>query len=297
LRQSLVVFQFGFAVMLIVSVIVVHRQVGYVQNREAGYDRQHLVYQPATADLQKKYAAYRNELLTSGIATSVTLTSAPITEPWSNTTALRWNGKDAQDKTAIGRFIVDQGFSKTAGLTILEGRDIDLQRFASDSSAALLNETAAKLIGFKQPVGEIITDDRMEWHVVGVVKDFIITSPHQKIMPLVIMGSKKQMFSTIHVRLNPARASSDNLEALAKLFAKYDQVHAFDYHFVDAVYERKFDGIKTTLTITGVFSALAIVIAALGLLGLSIYVIESRTKEIGIRKVLGGSVAGLTKLL
>jgi ABC-type antimicrobial peptide transport system permease subunit len=137
----------------------------------------------------------------------------------------------------------------------------------------------------------------MEWHVVGVVKDFIITSPHQKIMPLVIMGSKKQMFSTIHVRLNPARASSDNLEALAKLFAKYDQVHAFDYHFVDAVYERKFDGIKTTLTITGVFSALAIVIAALGLLGLSIYVIESRTKEIGIRKVLGGSVAGLTKLL
>jgi putative ABC transport system permease protein len=297
LRQSLVVFQFGFAVTLIVSVIVVSKQIRYVQNREAGYAREHLIYQPATHGLQKNYAVYKNELLTSGTATSVTLTSAPITEQWSNTRHMKWNGKDPQNTPVVDRFIADEGISKTAGLTILEGRDMDLQRFPSDSSAALLNETAVKLMGFKQPIGEIITDDGAEWHVVGVVKDFVLTSPHSKITPLVVMGARKNMFSTIHIRLNPARATHENLNALSALFAKYDQAHPFEYHFVDEVYERKFDGMKTTLTITGIFSSLAIIIACLGLLGLSIHIIESRVKEIGIRKVLGGSVAGLTRLL
>lgn len=297
LRQSLVVFQFGFAVMLIVSVIVVSKQVRYVQHREAGYNREHLVYQPATGSLQKNYAAYRNDLLSSGTATAVTMTSAPITEPWSNTTSLQWNGKDPADKSSVERFMVDEAFSRTAGLTILAGRDLDLQQFPSDSSAALINEAAANLMGFKEPVGEIIIDGDTEWHVVGVIKDFVITSPHQKIKPLVVMGCQKNMFNTIHIRLSAARTSQENLSALSSLFAKYDQSHPFEYHFVDEVYQRKFDGIRSTLTITGIFSALAITIAALGLLGLSIYVIESRVKEIGIRKVLGGSVAGVVKLL
>jgi putative ABC transport system permease protein len=296
-RQSLVVFQFGFAVMLIVSVIVVGKQVRYVQNREAGYVKEHLIYQQATGELQKNYAAYKNELLTSGTATSVTITSSPITEQWSSTTNMTWNGKDPQNKSAVDRFLVDEDISTTAGLTILEGRDFDLERFPSDSSAALLNETAVKLMGFKQPIGEIIVDDGVEWHIVGVVKDFVLTSPHRKIMPLVIMGSGKNMFSTIHVRLNPARTSPEHLAALSTLFAKYDAVHPFEYHFADEVYQRKFNDMNTTLTITRVFSSLAIIIACLGLFGLSIHIIESRMKEIGIRKVLGGSVAGVARLL
>lgn len=149
----------------------------------------------------------------------------------------------------------------------------------------------------EQPIGEIIIDDGAEWHVVGVVKDFVLTSPHQKIMPLVIMGSRKKMFSTVHIRLNPARTSPENLDALSKLFAKYEPAHPFEYHFVDEIYQRKFDGMKSTLNITGIFGTLAIAIASLGLLGLSIHIIESRIKEIGIRKVLGGSVASLTRLL
>jgi putative ABC transport system permease protein len=298
LRQSLVVLQFGFAVTMIVSVIVVRKQIGFVQNREAGYAKDHLIYQPATGELKKNYAAYKRELLALRTATSVTFTSAPITEQWSGTMGILWKGKDPQEKTDIERFIVDEDIATTAGIAILVGRDMDLQRYPSDSTAVLLNEAAAKLMGFAQPVGEIITDDGIEFHVIGVVKDFVLLSPYQKIMPIVLQGCKRNMSGgSIHIRLNPTILLQENIDALAKLSAKYNPAYPFEYHFVDVEYERKFSGLKTTLVITGVFSTLAIIIACLGLLGLSTFMIESRVKEIGIRKVMGGSVWSITKLL
>ncbi len=297
LRQLLVVLQFGFAVTMILSVIVIGKQIRYAQHREAGYAKDHLIYQPMTGDLEKNYQAYKNELLSSGVATSVTKTSAPITERWSNTNEISWNGKDPLDKILIERFNVDEDISTTAGLTILEGRDMDLQHYPSDSTAVLLNETAAKLMGFKHPVGEIILDNEIEWHVIGVIKDFVLTSPYQKIEPLVILGGKKEMFGTIHIRLNPNRLVPPTMEAISELYSKYNPDYPFEYHFVDEEYQRKFSSLKATLTITTLFGSIAIFIACLGLLGLSTFMIESRVKEIGIRKVMGGSVINIIKLL
>lgn len=298
LRTILVVFQFGFAITLIVSTLVVRKQIEFVQNRDIGYAKDHLIYHSLTGDLGKNYLAYRNELLQSGAAASVTKTSSPVTQRLSSTTGIYWNGKDPQNKTNFERFFIDENISTTVGFIIIDGRDMDLQKFPSDSSAVILNETAVKVMDFKNPIGEIIVDSDREYHVIGVINDFILTSPYQKVEPMVLLGSRTQWaFNTIHIKLNPNNSTQENVARLSKIFSKYNPEYPFEYHFVDVEYEQKFSDMKSTLTITTLFTSIAIFIACLGLLGLSVYMTESRIKEIGIRKVLGGSVLSITKLL
>ncbi|MBI3219784.1 MAG: ABC transporter permease [Bacteroidetes bacterium] len=297
-RNFLVVVQFGFAVMLVISAIVIQRQINFVQNRDTGYSKDHLIYQYLTGDLPKNYTAYKNELIQSGIAESVTKTSSPITERWSNTSSIGWNGKDPQVNILFERFYMDEHISSTAKLNIIEGRDMDLSQFPSDSTAVIINETSAKAMGFKQPLGEIITDNGQDWHVVGVVKDFVLTSPFQKVEPLLLFGCKGDWaFNVIHIRFNTSHNTQQSIAKLSELAKKYNPEYPFEYHFVDVEYENKFANLKTTQLITNIFSAIAILIAGLGLLGLSTYMIEVREKEIGIRKVMGGSVANITRLL
>lgn len=297
-RNFLVVIQFGFAVMLVISAIVIQRQINFVQNRDTGYSKDHLLYQYMTGDLSKNYLAYKNELLQSGIAESVTKTSAPITERWSNTSSIGWNGKDPQANILFERFYMDEHISSTAKLTLVEGRDMDLNRYPSDSTAVIINETSAKAMGFQQPIGELITDNGQEWHVVGVVKDFVLTSPFQKVEPLLLFGCKGDWaFNVIHIRLNANDNAQQSIAKLSEFAKKYNPEYPFEYHFVDVEYENKFANLRTTQLITNIFSAIAIIIAGLGLLGLSTYMIEVREKEIGIRKVMGGSVASITRLL
>ncbi|HEY9049831.1 MAG TPA: ABC transporter permease [Ohtaekwangia sp.] len=296
LRKLLVVFQFGFAVSLIIAATVVYNQIVFVQHREVGYSKDNLVYHFITGDLDKNYSAYRRELLQSGYIESVTKTSSPITEGWSKTYALDWQGKDPESKLMVDRFYVDEDITKTAGITLMAGRDMDLERYPSDSTAVLLNEAAVKIMGFKQPVGELIRDGRTEWHVVGVIKDFVLTSPFQKVKPMVLQGSKG-WFTVIHLRLNPHKPMQQSIDYISKLFTKYNPAYPFDYYFVDQEYQKKFSGTQGTLTITTLFTSIAIFIACLGLLGLSTYMIESRTKEIGIRKVMGSSTFGIIRLL
>ncbi len=300
LRNLLVIFQFGFAITLIVSTFVVYQQTMFVQNRASGYEKNNLIYQYNTGDLIKNFQSYKRELIETGTALSVTRTSSPITERVSNTSFISWRGKDPENKKSIERFAVDEDVSKTAGIQIIAGRDMDLSKYPADSTAVLLNETAVTLMGFKDPLGEVIEDNGIQWHVVGVVKDFVLTSPYQKVEPMVLEGSqmeKNGMLGVVHIRFNPSNSTKDNLEVISQLNAKYNPDYPFEYHFVDSEYERKFANTQTTLTLTSVFTGLAIFIGCLGLLGLSTYMIESRIKEIGIRKVMGGSVMSIIRLL
>ncbi len=299
-RSLLVIFQFGFALTLITSTIVIYQQTTYLQNRESGYAKNNLVYQFMTGDLIKNFQAYKNELIESGVAVSVTKTSSPITERLSNTSGMKWNGKDPENKAVVERFYVDENISTTAGIKILKGRDMDLEKYPSDSTAVLLNESAVKMMGFNEPLSEIIEDNGIPWHVVGVVQDFVFTSPYKKVEPIVLMGSKGEdngMFGVIHIRLNPDQTTKKNLATIAKAFSKYNPEYPFEYHFVDVEYARKFANVETTLTITSLFSGIAIFIGCLGLFGLSTYMVEARVKEIGIRKVMGGSVFNIIRLL
>lgn len=298
LRSILVVFQFGFAITLIVAAIVIYRQSDFLKERDAGYSRDHLIYLPLTGDLGKNYLAFRNELISRNLAVSLTKTSTPLTEQWSGTTDMKWKGKNPEERTNIERIFVDEGITKTSSLTLIEGRDMDLERFPSDSSAVLINETALKLMGFEDPIGETISDSGRDWKIIGVVKDFVFTSPFRKIEPIMLFGSKGAWsFSTIYIKLNPDRSIPETLAALAELSSKYNPEYPFEYHFADLEYQRKFELLDVSQKITNIFTSLAIFIACLGLLGLAVYMTEVRRKEIGIRKVLGGTVFNITKLL
>lgn len=295
-RKVLVVLQFTFAIILIISTIVIKKQIVYAQNRQNGYNKDQLVYHMLTGTLEKNYMLVRNELLSSGTAVSVTKTSAPLTEGWSNTWGISWRGKKENDRTVFDRFCADQHIAKTAGFEMVKGRDIDLDLHPSDSSAVLLNESAVKAMGFRDPIGQQVEDNGRTWTVIGVFKDIIIHSPFAKTQPMFIEGANG-WFNVLHFRLNPANNVKDNLEKAEAIFKKYNPSFPFDYTFVDQAYARKFDEEKKMGSLAALFAALTIFISCMGLFGLATYMAATRIKEIGIRKVLGASILSITTLL
>lgn len=295
-RKILVVLQFTFAIVLIIATIVVRNQINYAKERKPGYNQNNLGYVFLTEDLTKNYEVLKNELLQSGIATSVTKTSAPMTEGWSNSWGFTWEGKDPNDKTVIDRYCADDKIAQTVGLELVAGRDLDLKTYPSDSFAMMINESAVKLMGFKDPIGQIIKDDSRDWKVVGVFKDFVLNSPYRNIDPMIIEGAGA-WFNCIHIRFNPGKSTEASLQAAEKVFKKYNPDYPFDYKFIDEQYAAKFRAEQRAGTLAGLFAGLTIFISCLGLLGLAAYMAENRIKEIGVRKVLGASVSDITTLL
>ncbi len=297
-RRVLVILQFSFAIILIICTLVVVQQVSFAQKRDTGYDRSQLVYHFATGDLNKNYPLVKNELLRSGIATLVNRTSWPLTEVWSDTWDIGWQGKSPYDKTDFFRFSTDENLVKTAGLKLIEGRDMDLVQFPTDSSAALLNEAALKTMGFKNPIGQLITDNGKTFHVIGVIRNFILTSPFDPVAPMAIEGSIATTgLNVINVKLAAGTNVTDAMDKMGKILKKYNPEYPFEYHFVDEAYARKFDYTKRTATLSALFAGLTILISCLGLFGLASFMAVQRSKEIGVRKVLGASVLNLWKLL
>jgi ABC-type antimicrobial peptide transport system permease subunit len=295
-RKILVVLQFTFAIILIISTIIVKHQIDFAKDRQAGYDRNNLVYHFLTGDLDKNYELVKNELLSSGVATSITKTSAPLTQGWSDTWGFQWEGKDPNDKTDFDRFCADENLIQTAGFQLVKGRDLNLKQYPTDSTGVLLNELAVKAMNFKEPLGQIIKDNGIDWHVVGVVNDFILQSPYYPMKPMVIEGSKG-WFNVMHIKLNPKNTTAQNLKAAESIFKKYNPEYPFDYKFVDEEYAKKFEDEKRTATLTALFAGLTIFISCLGLFGLAAYMAQNRIKEIGVRRVLGASIVNITTLL
>jgi ABC-type antimicrobial peptide transport system permease subunit len=295
-RKVLVVLQFTFAIILIICTIIVKQQIDYAQNRETGYNRNNLVYHLFTGDIEKNYPLIKNELLNSGAASSVTKTSAPLTQSWSDGWGQEWEGKDPNDKTDFYRYNEDEGLGKTAGLTFVQGRDFDLTKFPTDSTGMIINESAWKVMKFKDPIGKIVKDNGTEWHIVGVIKDFILTSPYEPTKPMLIAGSKA-WFQTVLIKLNSNVATGESLKKAEVIFKKYNTEYPFEYKFVDEEYAQKFEDEQRQGTLAALFAGLTIFISCLGLFGLATYMAENRIKEIGVRKVLGASVTGIATLL
>ena len=295
-RKVLVVLQFTFAIILIISTIIVHKQIDYARERATGYDKQNLVYHFLTDDLTKNYNALKDELLAAGIASSVTKTSSPMTEEWSNTWGFEWSGKDPNDRTVFDRYCADDKIVQTTGIQLVSGRDIDLSKYPNDSSSVILNESAVKAMGFKEPLGQIIKDNGKNWIIVGVVKDFILTSPFHPTKPMVIEGANG-WFSVMHIKMNNQHSTALNLAKMEAIFKKHNPDFPFEVKFVDEAYAKKFDSEKRTRTLAALFAGLTIFISCLGLFGLATYMAENRIKEIGIRKVLGASLSDITTLL
>jgi ABC-type antimicrobial peptide transport system permease subunit len=298
-RKILVVLQFTFATILIICTIIVKQQIDYARDRATGYNRDHLVYHFMTGDIPKNYTLIKNELLASGIAKSVTKTNSPLTERWSNGWGQDWEGKDPNDKTSFDRYLADEGLGVTAGLQFIQGRDFDLKKFPTDSTGLIINESSLKVMKFKDPIGKKVGDLGVDWHIVGVIKDFILTSPYEPTRPILICGAKSKFMSfyVMQIKLNGNNSTANNLKKTEAIFKKYNPDYPFDAKFVDEEYARKFDDEKLQGTLAGLFAGLTIFISCLGLFGLATYMAENRVKEIGVRKVLGASVTGITTLL
>ena len=296
-RKILVVLQFTFAIALIICTIIVVQQIKYAQDRDAGYVKDKLVYINIDGDDEKYYQSIRNELISSGAAVAVTKSMSPITQRYSDGWGWQWTGSTQEDlKTDFVRMASDADFVKTMGVHLVEGRDIDIYKYPTDSTALLLNEAAVRVMHLKNPVGTIVKTDDREWHVIGVLKDFIYQSPYEKVQQLAVMGPKS-WFNVIHFKLNPANSTQRDLQLAENIFKKYNPQYPFDYKFVDESYALKFHEEKRKATLAGLFAALTIFISCLGLFGLATYMAENRIKEIGVRKVLGASIFGITSLL
>jgi len=295
-RKVLVVLQFTFAITLIICTIIVSQQIDYARNRDTGYERGSLAFHFMTGDIEKKYDLIRQDLLSSGAAVAVCKTSSPLTESYSDTWGFEWEGKDPGDKTDFNFFCSDQHLAKTTGVQLVKGRDFDLQQYPTDSTAMLLNESAVKAMHFKEPIGQIVREDNTAYHVVGVIKDFIMQSPYEPIRPMVVIGAKG-WFSVINFKLPANALTTTSLKKAEAIFKRYNPDYPFEYRFADAEYAQKFDDELRIGTLAGLFAALTVFISCLGLFGLATYMAENRIKEIGVRKVLGASVAGIAALL
>lgn len=297
-RKVLVVTQFTVAIVLIISTIIIYQQINYVQNRDNGYVRNNLVEHPINGAIGKNFDVIKNELLSSGAAVAVSKTSLPVTIDGSSTSGLNWGDMDANHKNvSFSRFATYGDFVKTFGFKLLAGRDIDFNKFPSDSSAVIINEASLQAMGFKDPIGQTIVLGNNRLTIVGVIKNFIIGSPSQEVKPMVVFGSKNWYYNSITFRFNSNIPVSSNLKTAEAIFKKYNPAYPFQYHFVDQAYAEKFKTEQRTGKIAFTFSALTILISCLGLFGLAAYMAENRAKEIGIRKVLGAGIVNLMQLL
>lgn len=295
-RKALVITQFVVAVVLIISTLVIRQQLQYVEDRDSGYSKENIIYVSESGDIKNNVELIKHALIDNGIATSVSRTMSPITERWSGWNGFSWEGKDPNSIIDFNRQSADDKIVETVGLKLIQGRDFDLKKFPTDSMSAIINETAARVMGYKDPVGNYFNDGEDRFLIIGVVKDFIQESPFRSVLPTVIEGASRWL-NTIHIRFNPALGTKEALSKTEAIFKQYNPNYPFDYHFIDEAYAKKFDETQSTSILVTIFAGLTIFISCLGLFSLAAYMAENRTKEIGVRKVLGASVFSVTKML
>ncbi len=295
LRKVLVVVQFTVSVTLIIGTIIVFRQVDHAKNRPIGYNRDGLLTTSVSDAIHAHFEALRNDLKSQGIIVDMTQATSPTTEVWNTNGGFDWEGKDPNLAVDFPNTAVTYEYGKTIGWEIKEGRDFS-REFGTDTSAFILNESAVEYIGLKEPVGSVIEWEEKPFTVIGVVKDLLVQSPYQPVRPSLFHLST-DLENVIILKINPELSASEALAGIEAGFKKHDPASVFEFKFVDEQYAEKFGDEVRIGKLATFFSLLAIFISCLGLFGLASFVAEQRTKEIGIRKVLGATVANVWNLL
>ncbi len=295
-RKVLVVTQFVCSIALTIGTLIIYQQIRHGRDRPVGFNTQGLLTVEVSESLTKNYAPLRNDLLASGAVQAIcTSNSAPwdINSRNSNWT---WPGMQPDDRNAIFATIATgYGYCQTLGIKPVAGRDFS-DRFASDSLGVLLNEAAVRRMGLKNPVGTALSWGDKKLRVVGVVPDMRMDSPFQPVAPLTVVFNP-EWANYLCVRLAPTLSASEALRRVQPLFDRYNPGFPFDYQFADVQYAKKFNYEKLVGNLAAISSALTVFISCLGLFGLAAFTAERRTKEIGIRKVLGADVLSLWRLL
>jgi putative ABC transport system permease protein len=294
-RKALVVLQFTISIGLIVSTVIVFQQINHAKDRNLGYNPDNLIIIPSSHDLTKNYEAFKQDLLNTGYVESVAQASSPMTNvnnSWSDWT---WEGKDPNAKTSFDVIMTDWDYAKTAGLKIIKGRTFS-REYKTDSNAILLNEAAAQLIGYKDPLGKIVSLGTEPLTVIGVVQNVVMRNPFEPVNPAIVLFNV-QNTSNMLLRLTATANTGHALAAIKPITEKYNPSLPFAYKFVDEEFGKKFKIENQVGKLAGILAGLGIFISCLGLFGLATFMAERRTKEIGIRKVLGASIANLWILL
>ncbi len=300
-RKVLVVVQFTVSIVLIICTIIVYNQLTFAKDRPVGYSRDGLVIVPMQSiDYLGKEDVLRNELKNTGTVAEVAESESPVTGISSNNGGFTWKGKDPGIEEKFGTLTVTSEYGKTIGWQFKDGRDFS-NSSAADSSGFVINEAAAKYMGMQNPVGETI-HWKSKWNgvdkdfrIIGVIKDMVMESPYDAIRPVVFrLGGNHNW---IFIRINPQVSVSSALPKIAEVFKKIIPSVPFTYNFADEDYAKKFAAEEQIGKLTRFFSSLAIFISCLGLFGMAMFMAEQRTKEIGVRKVLGATVFTIWRLL
>ena len=294
-RQGLVVFQFALSIILIVGMIVMYRQMNYIQTKNLGYDRDNLVYIPIEGELIKKYELFKQQAAQLPGVTDISKMRNSPTSIDHHTTSISWPGKDPNLTVSFADVVVGYDFIKTMKLQLKEGRDFS-REFGADSARFLLNETAVNKIGLQHPIGEKVIWGNYPGTVVGVIKDFHFSSMHQAIDPLIVRLDDNWPWGTILVRTK-TNNTKETISGLEKLCKTINPKFPFTYQFSDLEFTRLYKSEEIVSKLSNYFAFLAIFISCLGLFGLATFTAAQRTKEIGVRKVLGASVSTIVTML
>ena len=294
-RKVLVILQFTISIGLIVCTFIVFQQINHAKDRNLGYNPDNLITIASGKDLNKNYEAYKQELLNTGYVTSVAQSSSPMTDINNSWSDFTWQGKDPNIRTSFDVVMTDWDYHTTAGLNILKGRPFS-REFKTDSNAILINEAAEKLIGFKDPLGKVVSLGTEPLTVVGVVQNVVMRDPFQPVAPTIILFNVDNT-SNMLLRITTGADLTKALAVIQSITEKYNPAYPFEYRFVDEEFGKKFIIENQVGKLAGILAGLAVFISCLGLFGLAAFMAERRTKEIGIRKVLGASVTNLWMLL
>ena len=299
-RKVLVILQFTVSIALIIGTIVVYNQIQFTKNRPIGYDRNGLMMiRMKSPDFYGKFGLLKTELENSGAVVEFAESSGPITEITSDGDGFSWDGKDPNLNGEFANIWVTHDYGKTVGWKFKAGRDFS-REFKTDSTAVVINEAAAKFIAVKNPLGTTIrwTGDNktFTYQVIGVAQDMIMESPYDPVRPTIYFMDYDNV-NWIDLKINPNKSASESISKIEAIFKKIIPAAPFDYSFADTEFANKFASETRVGKLSAFFAVLAIFISCLGLFGLASFVAEQRTKEIGVRKVLGASVFSLWKLL
>lgn len=292
-RKVLVTIQFAFAILMMISTVVVYQQIEMARGRDLGYNQSRLITFDFTEAIRKNFKVMKQELLQTGAVESVTRSNSSITDINSNN-FLEWPGKPEGDRVIFVTLVVDYDYASTMGIEVLQGRDFS-EDFATDTSAIIINKAALEVMGLEEPVGTNIKLWGQNRRIVGVIDNVLMGSPYEPYNPA--FAILQDWGGAVSVRLNSSRNLQESLASVREVFEKYNPAYPFEYKFVDQEFDKKFTTINLTQRLATIFSILTIFITGLGLFGLAAFTAEQRFREIGIRKVLGASVVSLVTLM
>jgi len=297
LRKILVVVQFALSIMLIIGTTVIYNQTRFMKTKQLGFDQEHLVYIRVEGDLEQNYESMKTELLRQPNIQNVTVTSHSPTGIYWNGQDWEWEGRDPAVNPLVTYFYVDEDAAGTFKMELAEGR-FHSKAFSSSGSDVVINERFASIMGTESPVGKRISHDDESYRIIGVIKDFHYKPVYREIGPIILFSeiSGRTRTNFMFIRIRPVDIQ-ETIDFLKKTALKFNPEFPFEYRFLDEDYDRMYRWAEQMGEAVRIFAVMAIFISCLGLFGLAAFMAEQRTKEIGVRKVLGASVSGVVLLL